>query len=350
MAARAQDRRQTSLRLAGDAAGQLARSVHLARSRSARGRDAEALAARKDGMAAMSLDKLSQLFTLAFAVSSMFSMGLSLSAAEVIEPLRDLRLTVKSLLANFVIVPAAAILLASKLGLRSDLRTGLLLAASVAGAPMTVKLAQIAKADPKFAVSLVALLVVGTVIFLPLALPLLLPGVRVDAFALAKPLAAQILLPLAAGLFVNARYPEAATELRPPAGQVANISLMLVLVLTIGLNLGDVFGLFGTGAILAILLLIAIALAAGYLFGGPDAGTKRVLALGTGQRNLAAAFVIGAGNFGDRPDVMAMLGAVGLVGLIVVMPLASEFGKRGEPAGSRAGAAAAAPGGQMRRS
>ena len=87
-------------------------------------------------------------------------------------------------------------------------------------------------------------------------------------------------------------------------------------------------GLFGSGAILATLILLLIALAGGYLLGGPGQDTRRVLALGTGQRNMAAGFAIATSNFADQPDVLVFLAAAGLVGMVVVMPVAAEFGKR----------------------
>jgi hypothetical protein len=43
---------------------------------------------------------------------------------------------------------------------------------------------------------------------------------------------------------------------------------------------------------------------------------------------MAAAFTIANGNFANRPDVLVLLAAAGLVGMIMVMPLAAEFGKR----------------------
>ena len=113
-----------------------------------------------------------------------------------------------------------------------------------------------------------------------------------------------------------------------------------------GLNIGKVLGLFGSGAILATLLLLVVALGSGYLLGGPGADTKRVLALGTGQRNMAAGFAVAASNFAAQPDVMVFPAAAGLVAMVVVMPVAAEFGKRSiqvkaqpEPAAVPAGAA-----------
>src|SRR5690348_9290624 len=125
------------------------------------------------------LASLSSVLTLAFAVTSMFSMGLRLTVAEIAEPLRGGRLVLIALLANFVITPAAAVLLARGLIARQDLQTGLILLSTAAGAPMIPKLAQIARANVRFGVALVVLLVVATVIYLPLALPVLLPGVQV---------------------------------------------------------------------------------------------------------------------------------------------------------------------------
>jgi BASS family bile acid:Na+ symporter len=289
------------------------------------------------------LSSLANVFTLAFVVTSMFSMGLRLTVGEIIEPLRNVRLVALALLANFVILPAAAVLLARVFIAGQDLQTGLILLSTAAGAPLLPKLAQIARGDIHFAVGLVVLLIVATVIYLPLVLPLLLPGVQVDAFDIALRLFLQMLLPLVAGLFINARYDEEAAELLPIMAQISNISLALMLVLMIGLNLNDVFGLFGSGAIIAIVLLLVVALVAGYVLGGPQPGTQRVLALGTSQRNLAAAFVVGTGNFADRPDVLVLLAAAGLVAMIVVIPVAGEFGRRRKAA---AAAAATPPPGE----
>jgi len=71
----------------------------------------------------------------------------------------------------------------------------------------------------------------------------------------------------------------------------------------LGLNIENVIGLFGSGALLATLILVAIAISSGYLLGGPGRDTRQVLAIGTGQRNLAATFLIAGNNFSDQPDV-----------------------------------------------
>jgi predicted Na+-dependent transporter len=282
------------------------------------------------------ISTLANLFTTAFVVTSMFSFGLRLTLSEIIEPLRDLRLLLMTLAANFVIVPLVAVLLANLLGLEEDLRVGLILISIVAGAPLVPKLAQIAKANIPFAVASTALLVVGTVVYLPLVFPLVLPGVRLDTMNIIRPLGIQIVLPLVLGLIVDYISKDEADVLLPVLGQIANVSLTLMLVLMLGGNVGNVLGLIGTGSILAAILLFAVAMAAGYFLGGADAGTRRTLSMATGQRNLAAAFVVAAGSFADRPTVLVFLAAAGLIAMIMMMPIAGWFGKRAANEGTLA--------------
>jgi len=77
---------------------------------------------------------------------------------------------------------------------------------------------------------------------------------------------------------------------------------------------------FGTGGILAGLLFIAVAFAVGWWLGGPTTDTRRVLALGTAQRNMAASLVVGSQSFSD-PKVVVMVVVVMIVGLLILMPL-----------------------------
>jgi hypothetical protein len=50
------------------------------------------------------------------------------------------------------------------------------------------------------------------------------------------------------------------------------------------------------------------------------------------QRNLSAAFIIAASNFADQPNVLVYLAATGLIGMVVILPTAAEFGKHSETA------------------
>ncbi len=273
------------------------------------------------------IGSLNSAFTLAFVVTSMFGLGLGLTLKDLLAPLGNFRLVAATLGINFILIPALAWVLARLLPLAPDLQVGLIVMSAVAGAPLVIKAGQLARGDVAAAASLVTLQVVVTVIYLPFALPLLVPGITVDTFAIAMPLFLQILLPLGAGLLMNVRYDEEAEMTRPIMADISNISLAMMLVLNLG-NVPQVLGLIGTGAITGILAIILAGLAAGYLLGGPDAGTRTTLAIASGQRNYAAAFVIAQGNFADRPDVFLMLLTASLVSMIVILVVAGEFGRR----------------------
>jgi BASS family bile acid:Na+ symporter len=70
----------------------------------------------------------------------------------------------------------------------------------------------------------------------------------------------------------------------------------------------------------------------GYLLGGPAANTRSVLGLGSAQRNLSAALIVAGQNFADDPNVMVMILVAGLLGLVVLMVIGGELGKRSEGA------------------
>ena len=285
---------------------------------------------------------LTSAFTLAFVITSMFGLGLGLTVGDIVRPLRNARLVLLSLAANFLVVPAASWAIGHLLSLEPDLRIALIIFSAVAGAPLALKAAELARGDVHFAVSLVTLQVVATVLFLPFLLPRLIPGIAVDPVALAMPLLLQVLLPLGFGLLMNARYDEEAEMTRPVMASVSNLSLALMLALNLG-NVGRVLGLLGTGAIFATMLLVLVGFAAGWMLGGPDVRIRRTLSLGTAQRNFAAAFVVGGGSFADRPAVMIMLLAASLISIAMVLPAAGEIGRRARAAAGEAPRAAVAP-------
>jgi BASS family bile acid:Na+ symporter len=274
------------------------------------------------------LSKAATVAMLSFVVSSMLAMGAGLTVAKIIEPLRDVRLVVLALLANFALMPLGAFALAKALWLDEQLGVGLLLLGCAAGAPFLPKLAELAKGNLPFAVGAMVLLMVVTVGYLPLVLPLLLPGITVDPGKIARSLVLLMLLPLAVGLALKARYDEVAARVKPWLDWLSNISLILLIMLISAANIDKVLQIFGTRGILAGLLFIAMGFGIGWLLGGTSSETKRVLALGTAQRNIAAALVVGSQSFSD-PKVVVMVIVVAIVGLIILMPLSRALANRG---------------------
>src|SRR5439155_13722436 len=84
------------------------------------------------------------------------------------------------------LMPLGALAIARILRLDQPLGIALLLLGAAAGAPFLPKLAGIAKGNLAFAVGLMVLLMVLTVAYMPLVLPLLLEGVSVDPMKIAR--------------------------------------------------------------------------------------------------------------------------------------------------------------------
>jgi BASS family bile acid:Na+ symporter len=252
------------------------------------------------------LNKAVPVAMLGFVVSSMLAMGLGLTIRQIVEPLRNARLVLLALLANFVLMPLGALALAKLLWLDNPFAVGLLVLGCAAGAPFLPKLAELAKGNLAFSVGAMVLLMIVTVGYLPLVMPLLLPGVTVDPWNIARSLVLLMLLPLAAGLALKAGYEDLARRVKPVFDWISNVSLILLVLLITAANIDKVLQVFGTRGILAGLLFIALGFGIGWLLGGPDGDTRRVLALGTGQRNIAAALVVASQSFSD-PKVIRFL-------------------------------------------
>jgi BASS family bile acid:Na+ symporter len=265
---------------------------------------------------------------LMFIVSSMLAMGFSLTVPQIIAPLKNLRLVVLALALNFVAVPLVVWAIQAVMDLDQDIYTGLVLMGTAAGAPFLPKLAEAAKGNAAFSVGLMVLLMVVTVVYMPLVLPLLLSGVSINAWDIAKSLIFLMLLPLGIALFVKARWSDIAEGLHPLMAQASSIGIVVLIVGGVILQWDNIVSLIGTGGLIAIVIFLLVALVLGYFAGGSDAGTRSVMGLGTAQRNLSAAMVVAAQNFSDKPNVLLTVIVAGIIGLVLLMPIAGELGKR----------------------
>jgi bile acid:Na+ symporter, BASS family len=274
------------------------------------------------------LTKVIPIAMLVFVVSSMLAVGLSLTVKQILAPLRDARLVTLAVVANFVVMPVSAFFISRLFQLDTSLGVALLLLGTAAGAPFLPKLASVAGGNIAFAVGLMVLLMVLTVAYIPLVLPLLLTGVSVHPLKIARSLVVLMLLPLGAGLIAKARYDAVAARTAPLLNKLSSISLVLMIVLMLISNIRNIIDLFGSRGVLASVIFLFAGLGIGWLLGGADTDIRSVLALGTAQRNIAAALVVGGQNFTD-PKVVVMIVVVAIVGMLLLMPFASIFARHG---------------------
>jgi len=262
-----------------------------------------------------------------FVVSSTLGVGLSLTPAQILAPLKDIRIVGLTLVANFIAAPLIAFGLWRLLGLDEPLGVGLLLCGLAAGAPFLIKLAEFAKADTGLTVGVMTLLMITTVAYVPIVLPIFLKGSAVDPLAIASSLVILMLIPLAIGLFCRSRAPELASKVRPVIGLLSTVSMVLVVVLTIVANFREVLSVYGTRGILAAVVYTAVCAGIGWALMFFSATARPVLALGTAQRNAAAAFVVAGQNF-DDPRVTVMITVVLIAEFTMLIPFARFLARK----------------------
>jgi predicted Na+-dependent transporter len=261
------------------------------------------------------------------ALVSMMGLGLGLKVREVLEPLRNVPRVAVAILANFLLVPMLCWLITLVLPLSEGFRIGMMLLAAGAGSPFVPVLVRLSKGNQAWAAALMVLFTVVTVVYMPLVLPMMLPGVKVDPMAIAKPLVMVMLAPLVAGLLVHAWKEKLALRLVPVFAKIANLILIVVLVLVAILGHKQLWDAVGRFGILAAAIMVLAATGIGYLLGGPGRDNQCALGFGTGSRNVSAAMVIAAQNFSDKPDVVliAVLALLATVGLQI--PLAKRLAR-----------------------
>jgi BASS family bile acid:Na+ symporter len=270
---------------------------------------------------------LAQLSGLLFIITSMLAMGMSLTIAQIIQPLKNARLIVLALLANFVLVPLLAYAIILVIPLEQSLQIGLVVLGTAAGAPFLPKLVQGAKGNIALGVGLMVLLMVVTIFYLPIVLPLLLSGVSINPWDIAKSLIVLMLIPLAIGLLMKSHSPETTAQWQPVMNKISGLAMLILLVVGLGLNVSNIISLIGSNGLLALIIFIVGCLLIGLLLGGRDPGVRSVMGLGTAQRNVSAAILVSAQNFSGTNTLPFVLVAAILL-LLILLPTARRFGAR----------------------
>ena len=104
------------------------------------------------------------------------------------------------------------------------LKAGLMIFCLGAGAPFLIKLTQTAEHDLALGAAVMMVLMIVTVPYVPLVLPLVLSGVSVNALAIARALLLQMLLPIGVGMLAAALLPGLSKKLQPLVGGLGNIA------------------------------------------------------------------------------------------------------------------------------
>jgi len=226
---------------------------------------------------------------LIFTVTNLAAMGLQVKIPDVIGALKNKKAIALIFIWGWVLGPAVGYLIIWILPLAEPYVVVVLLCSLAPTAPFLQQMVGKARGDMPFAGALVPLVAVGTVVLMPLMAPLMIKGVAISAWALAKPLLLTILLPLIIGAAIRYYKDTMATKIFPATKLIAQLSTLLTIVWCLVLYGSSMLDTAGELALLAMTLYMVGMAVVTYYFGfGLKQAQRSVMALSMGTRNIAA--------------------------------------------------------------
>ena len=264
-----------------------------------------------------------------YCVANLGSMGLELNFNEAMKSLRSSRLVSLTLVWSWIIGPALAYAITKILPLSEPHAIGLLIIGLAPTAPLLPMLIRRARADMDVAAAMMPLAVVGTVVLMPLLMPVLIPGASVSSFTLARQLSLTVLLPLVAGVVVNVYASQVAVKIFPYFKKLAGLSTLALLGFTVVMYGEEFLNALGSFAIAAQVLWILVIGLVSYAFGfGMRQAQRSTLSLGVCSRNGGITLIAFTTLPAQDPNVLVML-LLGIpVPVIVWLFLARVFASR----------------------
>jgi BASS family bile acid:Na+ symporter len=224
-----------------------------------------------------------------FTVSNLAAMGLQVRMPEVVVALRSRKSLALIFVWGWVLGPAFGYLITRVLPLEEPYVIVVLLASLAPCAPFLQQMVGKARGDMGFAGALIPLVAVGTVVLMPLMAPLLIKGVTISTWSLAKPLLLTILLPLLIGATIRHYADTAATRIFPVVKGLALISTLLTIAWCLVIYGRGMLNTAGSFALLSMTLFMVGMGLITYRFGfGMKQNQRSVMGLGMGTRNVAA--------------------------------------------------------------
>ena len=195
--------------------------------------------------------------------------------------------------------------------LETHYATGLILMGMTPCAPFLPAIVSKARGNLGFTAAFMLLTAVAMVIFMPLAVPLMVKGLTVSAWTIAKPLLMVVLLPLAVGMVILRASSALAFKIQPFVKKTTSISTIVMAVLCAIVYGKELIGVRGSLAVISQLIFFLIVTTFTYWFGfGLQQEQKIVLSAGMATRNIGAALapLFSIAEMDQRSIVMVVLG------------------------------------------
>ncbi len=269
-------------------------------------------------------------FGVLFVILNSFGLGLRLPIGKLLRQASDHRKIAGWLLViNFVVIPLVFVgyLLTIASSIPDEIKVGFCVAALCAGMPFAPILAKLGRADVGISTTLLVILTLGTVIALPIGLPLAVDAVdvqlTVSVWDVAWPLLLFLLLPLVLGCGFRVWWPDLTPSLTRWTVRVA----ILCLLFNVNFTLVAYWDLFvqewGTKSYIAAIAGPFIGLGCGYLLVSglrvKDQAVRHAAEITTAMRNIAPMLLMMIFPFAADPLVTVSITILNTIGITVVL-------------------------------
>ena len=243
-----------------------------------------------------------------FTVSNLAAMGLQVRLPDVVAAMRNKKSLALIFVWGWVVGPTLGYLITRVLPLAEPYVIVLLLTSLAPCAPFLQQMVGKSRGDMGFAGALIPLVAAGTVVFMPLLAPLMIQGLTIDAWAIAKPLLVTVLLPLVIGAAIRQYAATVAAKIFPAVKVFALLSSLATVVWCLVLYGRGMLNTAGEFALLSMTLFMVGMGLITYLIGfGMVQAQRSVMVLGMGTRNVAAVLAAALAIPNADPRIVVMV-------------------------------------------
>ena len=243
----------------------------------------------------------------------MFGMGLTLSAADFREVLRQPRNVVIGVVGHYLIMPGIAWLLAIGLQLPPDVAVGVILVGCCPSGTASNVMTFLARGDVALGVSIA---LVSTLIA-PLATPALVSVLAgkwmdINTESLFMDIVQVVIVPIALGLVVKTLFRKQAAASGKALPLVSTMTIVFIIAIIVGLNQPKILS-NGLTILTAVILHNLLGFALGYGFArlfGMDLAKRKAVMLETGMQNSGLGAALAAAHFSPLAAVPSALFSV----------------------------------------
>ena len=257
------------------------------------------------------LDTLAKTLFYTFLAGSMLGIGLKITRDDLRTVVRDRSWLARTLIVNFLLIPAVGVLAAKTFALKPENALALILLSCAPGGLGALQFLTKTREEIMLAYSgaTAFLLSFLSVIISPILISFVLPEgltLTIPYLNAALYLILFVILPLVLGLVVHEKAAAVARKLAGPVTWIATLAFIGVIVKTQALSKwAKAEG--GARVLIGVILLILVSMLIGWIFGGPRTRTRGVLATVSSMRNVALAMGIAARSFPDLPVLAPLI-------------------------------------------